>query len=92
MITEHASVDCNQFTTLAVDLKKNLSDHHQIMEEDENQLDMFKENKPKRPSLSKPKPEPPRITSLSNLGDVAFKVRPFTVVRVNPTTICILHE
>lgn len=63
------------------------------MENFEDQLDMFEETPKKKgkPQVKETK-STAQIVSLSNLGDSVFKVRPFTVVRVNPTTVCILHD
>jgi len=63
------------------------------MEHFEDQLDMFEErsSKKQKPEI-KEKKSTAQIVALTNLGDCVFKPRPFSVVRINPTTIYILNE
>jgi len=62
------------------------------MEHFENQLDMFEES-------SKKQTKQPQIAPLRKVftirdvgGDPCARPRPFTVIRMSPTTVCILHE
>ena len=63
------------------------------MEHFENQLDMFEERlSEKHKPQVKEKKSTAQIVALTNLGDCVFKPRPFSVVRINPTTVYILNE
>ena len=58
----------------------------------EHQLDMFKESpEPTRKVVPK-KPTPQQVAAVVGLNYDPSKIRPYTVVRVNPTTVCILHD
>ena len=60
------------------------------MQDIENQLDMFEES-PKKTRVPPPKPKffP---ASISNLADMPTVIKPFTVVRLSPTTIMIWND
>ena len=62
------------------------------MEDSEEQLDMFQQSTPKSREKPKSKPTPQQVAAVVGLNYDPSKIRPYTVVRVNPTTVCILHD
>jgi hypothetical protein len=66
------------------------------MQDDGFQMDIFEQKSVKSP-LKQMKPQESvkskaQIVCLTNLGDCIFKPRPYTVVRINPTTVYILNK
>lgn len=64
------------------------------MDHFEDQTDMFEDTSVKtkaKPKITKDK-SIAQIVSMTNLGDAVLKPRPYRVVRVNPTTVYILHD
>ena len=62
------------------------------MEDSEEQLDMFQQSTPKLREKPKNKPSPQQIAAVAGLNYDPSKIRPYTIVRVNPTTVYILHD
>jgi len=56
----------------------------------DDQLDMFENSRKK----SEPTERKPRfqLTFVKDLQDLPFTAKPMTVVRINPTTICIWND
>ena len=63
-----------------------------MTEDTEYQLDMFQENR--RTFQNKPtkKPTAQQLAAVIGLDYDSSKIRPYTVVRINPTTVCTLHD
>ena len=62
------------------------------MEHFENQLDMFEESSKKQTKQAQIAPLRKVLTIRDVGGDPTLAPRPFTVIRMSPTTVCILNE
>jgi len=59
------------------------------MQDIHDQLDMFEESSRKQ---RVPPPKPKKPLASINLADLPIAIRPFTVVRLNPTTVIIWND